>query len=208
MNEWMNEWIRRSPSFGVLRRYPTSVDALRQTISTPGSTIVMFNKIWYKALINLFPCTDFIEILEMLQKLRFSQLISSPSDICVTCTCSSRVMWLCRIYFFDTAWSCLVHRTFWVVTKWMLCFDCFVRLERLTLAILVDSCDPELILCALLQIAGCCLAAFDDTWHLAWQRHAGYIAISLTHWGRDKWPPFSRRHFQMHFLEWKCINFD
>ena len=23
----------------------------------------------------------------------------------------------------------------------------------------------------------------------------------LTHWGRDKWPPFSRRHFQMHFLE-------
>ena len=31
---------------------------------------------------------------------------------------------------------------------------------------------------------------------------------NLTHWGRDKWPPFSRRHFQMHFLEWKCINFD
>ena len=31
---------------------------------------------------------------------------------------------------------------------------------------------------------------------------------TLTHWGRDKWPPFSRRHFQMHFLEWKCINFD
>ena len=30
----------------------------------------------------------------------------------------------------------------------------------------------------------------------------------LTHWGRDKWPPFQRRHFQMDFLEWKCINFD
>ena len=30
----------------------------------------------------------------------------------------------------------------------------------------------------------------------------------LTHWGRDKCPTFSRRHFQMHFLEWKCINFD
>ena len=28
----------------------------------------------------------------------------------------------------------------------------------------------------------------------------------LTHWGRDKWTPFRRRHFQMHFLEWKCIN--
>ena len=27
-----------------------------------------------------------------------------------------------------------------------------------------------------------------------------------THW--DKWPPFSRRHFQMHFLEWKCVHFD
>ena len=33
-------------------------------------------------------------------------------------------------------------------------------------------------------------------------------ADTLTHWGRDKWPPFSRRHFQMHFLEWKCIHFD
>ena len=24
--------------------------------------------------------------------------------------------------------------------------------------------------------------------------------IILSHWGWDKWPPFSRRHFQMHFL--------
>ena len=24
---------------------------------------------------------------------------------------------------------------------------------------------------------------------------------------KAKWPPFCRRHFQMHFLEWKCINF-
>ena len=30
----------------------------------------------------------------------------------------------------------------------------------------------------------------------------------LTHWGRDKWTPFRRRHFQMHFLEWKCLNSD
>ena len=22
-----------------------------------------------------------------------------------------------------------------------------------------------------------------------------------------KWPPFSRRHFQIHFIEWKCMNF-
>ena len=23
-----------------------------------------------------------------------------------------------------------------------------------------------------------------------------------------RWPPFSRRHFQMHFPEWKCVNFE
>ena len=27
--------------------------------------------------------------------------------------------------------------------------------------------------------------------------------ILITHWGRDKWTPFRRRHFQVHFLEWK-----
>ena len=37
------------------------------------------------------------------------------------------------------------------------------------------------------------------------QQGAPYML--LTQWGRDKWRPFSRRHFQMHFLEWKCINF-
>ena len=30
----------------------------------------------------------------------------------------------------------------------------------------------------------------------------------LTHWGREIWPTFPRRHFEMHFLEWKCMNFD
>ena len=32
-------------------------------------------------------------------------------------------------------------------------------------------------------------------------------AYMLTHWGRDKWPPFSKLYFQMHFREWKCMNF-
>ena len=41
--------------------------------------------------------------------------------------------------------------------------------------------------------------------YIAWLRWARGL---LTHWGRDKWPPFSRGHFQMHFLEWKFINFD
>ena len=35
-----------------------------------------------------------------------------------------------------------------------------------------------------------------------------HVSFPLTHWDQDKWPPFSRRHFQMHFLEWKCINSD
>ena len=30
----------------------------------------------------------------------------------------------------------------------------------------------------------------------------------LTHWGRDKWPPVSRRHCKIYFLEWKCMTFD
>ena len=33
-------------------------------------------------------------------------------------------------------------------------------------------------------------------------------AKALTHWGRGKWTPFRRRHFQMHFLEWKYLNSD
>ena len=32
------------------------------------------------------------------------------------------------------------------------------------------------------------------------------IYFHLTHWGRDKWTPFGRRYFQVHFLEWKCLN--
>ena len=30
----------------------------------------------------------------------------------------------------------------------------------------------------------------------------------LTHWGRHKWTSFRRRHFQMDFLEWNCLNSD
>ena len=28
----------------------------------------------------------------------------------------------------------------------------------------------------------------------------------IPHWGRDIWTPFGRRYFQVHFLEWKCLN--
>ena len=36
------------------------------------------------------------------------------------------------------------------------------------------------------------------------------IIIPLTHKGQDKtkWPPFRRRNFQVHFLEWKLLNFE
>ena len=45
-------------------------------------------------------------------------------------------------------------------------------------------------------------ASLDHNATLSWTN------ADLTHWGRDKWPPLSSRHFQMDFLEWKCMNFD
>ena len=51
------------------------------------------------------------------------------------------------------------------------------------------------------QILGC-------TRHLqTCGKHWNRLSI-LTHWGRDKWSPFSRRYFQMRFREWKCMNFE
>ena len=37
---------------------------------------------------------------------------------------------------------------------------------------------------------------------------SGRKRLTLTHRGRDKIPPSSRLHIQMHFLECKCMNFD
>ena len=34
------------------------------------------------------------------------------------------------------------------------------------------------------------------------------LHLHLTHWDRDKWTPLRRRHFQIDFLEWKCLNSD
>ena len=41
-----------------------------------------------------------------------------------------------------------------------------------------------------------------------WQPTLPNRMIPLTHWGGDKMVAISRGHFQMYFLEWKCINFD
>ena len=36
----------------------------------------------------------------------------------------------------------------------------------------------------------------------------GCHRFRLTHWGRDKVAAISQTRFEMHFLEWKCLNFD
>ena len=48
------------------------------------------------------------------------------------------------------------------------------------------------------------------TWSpMSWMMSPVACLAELTHnVAETRWPPFSRRHFQIHFLEWKCINFD
>ena len=38
------------------------------------------------------------------------------------------------------------------------------------------------------------------------QYHGKNCQIMLTHEAETKWTPFRRRHFQVHFVEWKCLN--
>ena len=40
------------------------------------------------------------------------------------------------------------------------------------------------------------------------QSQVTHVCLSWHIEAETKWPPFSRRHFQIHFREWKCINFD
>ena len=48
---------------------------------------------------------------------------------------------------------------------------------------------------------------FFFTWDL--KKNQEHAAQFLNHIeAGTRLPPFSRRHIQMHFLEWKCINFD
>ena len=54
------------------------------------------------------------------------------------------------------------------------------------------------------------------TWHGYVTLHMKHFAMLqvtphvLTHWieAKTKWTPFRRRHFQVHFREWKCLNSD
>ena len=62
-----------------------------------------------------------------------------------------------------------------------------------------------------MQVALWSTRSFLQCWpreELNWSPCPFQHSFLLTHWGRDKWTPFRRRHFQMHFLQWKCLNFD
>ena len=66
----------------------------------------------------------------------------------------------------------------------------------------------------------CWLIISEFSWHLlsSGQFHRKCskksfldVSLKIINWlisPWTKWPPSSGRHFQMHFLEWKCINFD
>ena len=63
----------------------------------------------------------------------------------------------------------------------------------------IFTTDQNLRICTLFEL--CCVFLWCGTCHFIHVLQ-GYS----THWGRDKWPPFRGRYFQMHFLEWKlCI---
>ena len=46
------------------------------------------------------------------------------------------------------------------------------------------------------------------TWQSTLVVISSYLWVSFTYRGRDKMADIFRRHFQLQFLEWKCMNFD
>ena len=54
-------------------------------------------------------------------------------------------------------------------------------------------------LCVYMNISNCYPGSFISETNESISIYM-YIQSYITHRGRDKWPPFSRRHFQMHFL--------
>ena len=52
---------------------------------------------------------------------------------------------------------------------------------------------------------------FDTLSRPLWRHCNAFICflIIIDHIEAEtKWPPFGSRHFKIHFLEWKCVNFD
>ena len=69
-------------------------------------------------------------------------------------------------------------------------------------------CDERqwLYVCMYLILAG---MKYNIQGITSWIATWGHQALTLLNTLRPrKWPPFSRRHFKMDFLEWKCTNFD
>ena len=113
-------------------------------------------------------------------------------------------------FFKESPVKCLLLdqlKSYWSLTHWGLVTPYGDKRSGSTLAQVMAQCltapSNYLKQCWLIISKVLCLSFIRGHYHEKIWRHQ-----SLTHWGRDKWPTFSRRHFQMHFLEWKCINFD
>ena len=109
---------------------------------------------------------------------------------------------------FDFQWNCYQGKCSWIdyAMRWHMNIDDIECITQLWLSFLLQVQMP-----------------------FGWSRHACHktepqvyqlcsgdnlvydfnvcLVIPLTHWGRDKWPTFPRRHFQMQFLESKCLKF-
>ena len=93
-------------------------------------------------------------------------------------------------------WEELTYQAIWI-SQLVIVFYIFLTLRQYSTMLCVWIFFPNISCstsCALFSVCVCVCVCL--------------VILKLTDWGRDKWPPFSRRHFQMHFLEWKCINFD
>ena len=106
-----------------------------------------------------------------------------------------------KISVMKLTWSCLSFKAqTWLLNSWLVLWIMYGKFCRwnghkmsVILMLLTSSCSINIFMC------------------LTFVNHIVMlycVEISLTHWGRGKWTPFRRRHFQMHFLEWKCLNSD
>ena len=143
---------------------------------------------------------------------------------CVLCISNIDYAYICNTFLkcfilisiiscpFSIGCSCISHFTWWNIS--------FFRQSLLSLSISKASSYLCSIVCACLKCAE--LGGVRSVKWLGLRHplqceerhplpqilHLQECNIMITHWGRGKWPPFSRRYFQMRFLEWKCMNFD
>ena len=57
-----------------------------------------------------------------------------------------------------------------------------------------SSCMNRALVEILLHLGVFCV------WNMPFKHQYSYIRLCLTHWGRNKWTPFRRRHFQAYFF--------